>query len=65
MPELGLHNPLAAATGTGGESEMVLAKRVLAAQPEKRLLLKDRYYGRPALLIRLPAEGQRHSAFLF
>jgi hypothetical protein len=28
MVELGLHNPLAAALGTKGESEMVLAKRV-------------------------------------
>jgi hypothetical protein len=60
MVELGLHNPLAAAIGAGGESEMVLAKRVLSAQPEKSLLIKDRYYGIPELLVRLPAEGQRH-----
>lgn len=60
MVELGLHNPLAAAIGTSGESEMVLAKRVLSAQPEKSLLIKDRYYGSPELLIRLPAERQRH-----
>jgi hypothetical protein len=50
MVELGLHNPLAAAIGTGGESEMVLARRVLSAQPEKSLLIKDRYYGTPELL---------------
>lgn len=60
MVELGLHNPLAAAIGADGESEMVLAKRVLSAQPEKSLLIKDRYYGTPELLISLPTEGQRH-----
>jgi len=60
MVELGLHNPLAAALGAEGESEMVLAKRVLAAQPEKSLLISDRYYGNPALLVSLPTEGQRH-----
>jgi len=60
MVELGLHNPLAAALGIQGESEMVLAKQVLAAQPEKSLLINDRYYGVPALLVGLPAQGQRH-----
>lgn len=60
MVELGLHNPLAAALGAEGESEMVLAKRVLSAQPERSLLLNDRYYGVPELLVGLPAEGQRH-----
>jgi hypothetical protein len=60
MVELGLHNPLAAAIGADGQSEMVLAKRVLSAQPEKSLLIKDRYYGTPELLISLPTEGQRH-----
>jgi len=35
MVELGLHNPLAAAVGAEGQSEMVLAKRILASQPEK------------------------------
>jgi hypothetical protein len=60
MVELGLHNPLAAAIGTDGESEMVLAQRALSAQPEKSLLIKDRYYGCPELLIRLPAGEQRH-----
>lgn|SRR5487761_1922916 len=59
MVELGLHNPLGAAIGADGESEMVLAKRVLSAQPEKSLLIKDRYYGTPELLISLPTEGQR------
>lgn len=60
MVELGLHNPLAAALGAGGESEMVLAKQVLAAQPEQSLVISDRYYGTPALLVSLPAEGERH-----
>jgi len=60
MVELGLHNPLAAALGAHGESEMVLAKQVLAAQPEESLLINDRYYGVAALLVGLPAQGQRH-----
>lgn len=60
MVELGLHNPLAAALGAQGESEMVLAKRVLAAQPAKSLLLSDRYYGVGELLVGLSAEDQRH-----
>jgi hypothetical protein len=58
--ELGLHNPLAAALGPDGESERVLAKRLVPAQPEKSLLISDRYYGIPALLVDWPAEGQRH-----
>jgi hypothetical protein len=60
MVELGLHNPLAAALGPQGESEMVLTKRVLSAQPEKSLLINDRYSGTPALLVDLPAAEQRH-----
>ena len=60
LVELGLHNPLAAALGANGESEMVLARQVLAAQPEQSLTLLDRYYGVPHLLVDLPAEGQRH-----
>lgn len=60
MVELGLHNPLAAAVGCGGESEMVLTKQVLSAQPQKSLLISDRYYGTPALLVDLPEAGQRH-----
>src|SRR5208337_3422899 len=60
MVELGLHNPLAAAIGAAGESEMVLARRVLSAQPERSLLIKDRYYGTAQLLVHLPAQGQRH-----
>jgi len=60
MVELGLHNPLAAALGAKGESEMVLAKQVLSAQPAKSLLLSDRYYGVPELLVDLPAQDERH-----
>jgi hypothetical protein len=60
MVELGLHNPLAAALGAGGESEMALAQQVLAAQPEQSLVINDRYYGTPALLVSLPAQGERH-----
>ena len=60
MVELGLHNPIAAALGAQGESEMVLAKQVLAAQPENSLMLNDRYYGVAELLVDLPSEQQRH-----
>jgi hypothetical protein len=60
MVELGLHNPLAAALGTRGESEMVLAKQVLSSQPEKSLMINDRYYGVGAVLVDLPVAGQRH-----
>jgi len=60
MVELGLHNPLAAAIGCRGESEMVLTRQVLSAQPQKSLLINDRYSGSPALLVDLPAVGERH-----
>ena len=60
MVELGLHNPLAAALGANGESERVLAKRVLSAQPAKSLLLGDRYYGVAKVLVDLPAQEDRH-----
>jgi hypothetical protein len=59
LVELGLHNPLAAALGAHGESEMVLAKQVLSALPEKSLMINDRYYGVPELLVGLPAQGER------
>ena len=60
MVELGLHNPLAVALGAAGESERVLSQRVLAAQPEKSLVIKDRYYGCAQVLVDLPEAGQRH-----
>jgi hypothetical protein len=60
MVELGLHNPLAAALGAKGESEMALAKQVLSAQPVKSLLLSDRYYGVAEVLVGLSAQEERH-----
>jgi hypothetical protein len=60
MVELGLHNPLAAALGAKGESEMTLARQVLSAQPAKSLLLGDRYYGVAAVLVDLSALEDRH-----
>lgn len=43
--ELGLHNPLAAAIGRGGQSEWALALELLAQLPARALLLADRLYG--------------------
>ena len=43
--ELGLHNPLAAAIGRGGQSEWVLALALLAQVPAQALLLADRLHG--------------------
>jgi hypothetical protein len=60
MVELGLHNPLAAALGAKGESEMTLARQVWSAQPAKSLLLGDRYYGVAAVLVDLSALEDRH-----
>ena len=60
MVELGLHNPLAAALGAAGESEMELAKRVLSAQPARSLMLNDRYYGVGAVLVDWKTEEERH-----
>jgi hypothetical protein len=43
--ELGLHNPLAAAIGRGGQSEWALARELLAQVPARALLLADRLHG--------------------
>jgi hypothetical protein len=43
--ELGLHNPLAAAIGRGGQSEWALALELLAQLPARALLLADRLHG--------------------
>lgn len=51
LVELGLHNPIAAAIGPKEESEMVLARQLLHRLPEQSLLVADRYYGVPVLLI--------------
>ncbi len=62
LVELGLHNPIAAAIGPKDESEMVLSRQLLDRLPEKSLLISDRYYGQPALLIEfkeMHPEGQR------
>jgi hypothetical protein len=48
---LGLHNPIAAAIGASEESEMILSRQVLDRLPENSLLISDRYYGVPVLLI--------------
>lgn len=51
--ELGIRNPLAAAIGRRGESEMVLFRQLLDKLPENSLFMADRYYGVPVLLIEL------------
>ena len=43
--ELGLHHPLAAAIGRGGQSEWALALELLAQVPARALLLADRWHG--------------------
>lgn len=43
--EVGLHNPLAAAIGRGGQSEWTLALELLAQLPKQALLLADRLHG--------------------
>jgi hypothetical protein len=62
LVELGLHNPIGAAIGPKEESEMVLARQLLDRLPEESLLISDRYYGVPALLVELREihpKGQR------
>lgn len=48
--EIGLHNPLAAAIGREGESEMALTRRLLASLPAAALLLADRLTSCTSLL---------------
>ena len=43
--ELGLHHPLAAAIGRGGQSQWALALELLAQLPARALLLADRLHG--------------------
>lgn len=64
LVELGIHNPLAAEVGQHGESEMVLAKRLLERLPENCLLICDRYYGVGAFL-GLLVERFRHISGAF
>jgi hypothetical protein len=64
--ELGVHNPLAAAIARNGESELVLARELLAQLPRRVLLLGDRLYGVPAFIVHAWAACQRvGSHFLF
>ena len=51
LVELFAHNPLAAAVGWEGESEMSLSRRVLENLPRKCLMLGDRLYGCAAFLV--------------
>jgi hypothetical protein len=53
LVELGLHNPIGAAIGPKGESEMALAQRLIDQLPEQSLWISDRYYGVPSLVITL------------
>src|ERR1700712_3862201 len=63
--EIGLHNPMGAAIGLLKESEMALARRVLARVIEGCLLIGDRYYGHAAFILEfLRADPQKKRAFL-
>jgi Transposase DDE domain len=64
--ELGVHNPLAAAIARHGESEGALARRLFAQLPKRALLLADRLYGVPAMIVEVWATCRRvGSHFLF
>jgi hypothetical protein len=63
--EVGLHNPLAAAVGQDGESELALARTLLPAIPARAVMLADRLYGCAAFAAPLYAACQRaRSQFL-
>jgi len=57
--ELGMHNPLAAAMARAGESELALARTLLAQLPKGVVLLADRLYGVPAVMVELGAACRR------
>lgn len=57
--EIGLHNPLAAAIGRGGQSEWALAPALLAQLPARALLLADRLYGCAAFAVHAAAACTR------
>lgn len=64
--ELAVHNPLAAAIARQGESELALARGLLAQLPKGALLLADRLYGVPAVIVEVWAACQRvGSHFVF
>jgi hypothetical protein len=57
--ELGLHNPLAAAIGRGGQSAWALALELLAQLPGQTLLLADRLHGCAAFVTHAQAACQK------
>jgi hypothetical protein len=57
--ERGLHNPLAAAIGRGGQSEWALALELLAHVPAQALLLADRLPGCAAFVAAAGAAGEQ------
>jgi hypothetical protein len=64
--EVGVHNPLAAAIARHGESELALARRVFAQLPKRAVLLADRLYGVPGVMVDVWAACRRvGSHFLF
>jgi hypothetical protein len=64
--EIGVHNPLAAGIGRHGESELALARRLIAQVPKAALLLADRLYGVPGVMVDVWAKCQQvGSHFLF
>lgn len=64
--ELGVHNPLAAAIARHGESELALARRLFSQLPKRALLLADRLYGVPGVIVDAWAACRRvGSHFLF
>jgi len=64
--ELGVHNPLAAAIARHGESELALARRLFGQLPKRALLLADRLYGVPGVIVEVWATCRRvGSHFLF
>lgn len=62
--EVGLHNPLAAAIGRGGESEWALALQLLTQLPKRALLLGDRLYGCAAFVTHARAACERVGSHL-
>ena len=64
--EVGVHNPLAAAIARDGESELVLGRRLFAQLPKGAVLLADRLYGVPGIMVDVWAACRRvGSHFLF
>ena len=64
--EVGVHNPLAAAIARHGESELALARRLFAQLPKRAVLLADRLYGVPGVMVDVWAACRRvDSHFLF